>query len=171
MILALNIKYIHNVSRRSMKPQLWCYFPFQQLLIISYIDLSRITRPMRQKTSFFDILIFSSARFNMLVRLTYCFVFNFLLPKQYLRIIGCICTCYCRAELGRKMKLKWWKMAVFEKDSNFHFWNIGQFQVPIRPKEYYRKRCTRWFSEPLRPTCWLWSNISQYQPGPHWNGA
>ena len=47
------------------------------------------------------IFILSSARSKMLVQPTYFFVFSFLLPKQYLRIIGCICTCYCRAKLGR----------------------------------------------------------------------
>ena len=52
------------------------------------------------------IFILSSARSKMLVQPTYFFVFSFLVPKQYLRIIGCICTCYCRAELGRNWSLK-----------------------------------------------------------------
>ena len=50
------------------------------------------------------------------------------------------------------MKLKLWKMVVSEKDWYFDFWDIGQFQMPIRPKEYCRKQCTWWFSEPFRPT-------------------
>ena len=123
--------------------------PNQSFPLLIWAELRPL---MRQKTSFFEFFVFSSARSKMLVRPTYCFLFSFLLPKQYLTIIGCICTFYCQAELGRKMRLKLWKMAVSEKDSNFHFWNIGQFQMPIRPKEHYRKRCTRWFSEPLRHT-------------------
>ena len=79
------------------------------------------------------IFILSSARSKMLVQPTYFFVFSFLVPKQYLRIIGCMCTCYCRAEFGRNWSKK---MKKGRKNRDFSlFWKYVHFQEAVfRPE-------------------------------------